>query len=986
MNSTIGKERERKKRKLENKINNEFIYYELDENENDLYEEVITGSDDNDNTTTKKQEYDVQNNVTKGKIDDENCDYSEDGNEENIIAEENIKLNEALIEEESLDEETEYYEQSEYDEESGYEEKGGVINEKISYDYYNLSKETMDYNNYEKLLNIKFNNEFIPLSEIDDKELNEPIYEGGSLSLKYFYYLLYCIKQTLNPSDELLSIFLKLMSLVFPVSEHFPKTLKKIWKNLTIFKRVSKIPICGKCEKHIFAKELEKNFENESGIIPTCPCCHSEGFRIKKEKNGKYRLIPKNVIHFLPISSLIKDYLKFDSLFKEECLNTFKNIKWDIIDDWIQSKYGKRFYDEFKSLSAESKLIFIIFTLSYDGVSLHKSGIKKTVYPVSLIIMNLNKTLRGKPFYIFLQILYASRNGKILNGNLLAFLCVQELKIMMRNEISNIDSGFLIRLLQITGDNPGLKEFLGIGEKSGKFQCNKCIGGSEPRKTKFISKKSHKIKEVTTYKYFNIGNLRTVESIKVALERRKECQEVVDGVKFLSCFNLLPEFDLIDQTKIDELHTIQCIVKKLISKYPPKLKSKLDKFVDVVVYHNFGRKFREISHSSSWKAEEYFKYILFFSRPFLRLCDAGDDLIVLHDILGEILLSLQYIKNNENDLKTLKNKLNIFRVLFYKFLGEDYFPITSHQFSYHIIECIRNTGNFHEGSCWLFESFYRYIRSFTTGKKEVVDSILRGICCIYNSHLITSSLKKKELPDDILEFLLMLGQNVRSDLFENPVKSGILKIENFEFFLDQKEEIDPSKFYEEYKHKFIKMFYDYKNVSITELKVDNFKKVSAFKRCFLESINETIHTVDYNRTIRKSHYIEFYLYHRTSEKLQIYLYVGIIKRFINTEYNIGNNSLNIPVAEVSFYPKIGYFRYTDIRIVSSNVEEESILVPLQFIQRKVFIYDVKESEKVFEISNIRGSVFTKLDPRKRNILKKNEEITLISAPFSIIMM
>src|SRR5690606_23024392 len=99
------------------------------------------------------------NNVTKGKIDDENCDYSEDGNEENIIAEENIKLNEALIEEESLDEETdydeetEYYEQSEYDEESGYEEKGGVINEKISYDYYNLSKETMDYNNYEKLLN-----------------------------------------------------------------------------------------------------------------------------------------------------------------------------------------------------------------------------------------------------------------------------------------------------------------------------------------------------------------------------------------------------------------------------------------------------------------------------------------------------------------------------------------------------------------------------------------------------------------------------------------------------------------------------------------------------------------------------------------------------------------------------------------------------------------------------------------------------------------
>lgn len=36
--------------------------------------------------------------------------------------------------------------------------------------------------------------------------------------------------------------------------------------------------------------------------------------------------------------------------------------------------------------------------------------------------MNLRKKLRGKPYYMFLQTLYGSRNGKMINENLLVWL------------------------------------------------------------------------------------------------------------------------------------------------------------------------------------------------------------------------------------------------------------------------------------------------------------------------------------------------------------------------------------------------------------------------------------------------------------------------------------------------------------------------------------------------------------------------------------
>lgn len=54
--------------------------------------------------------------------------------------------------------------------------------------------------------------------------------------------------------------------------------------------------------------------------------------------------------------------------------------------------------------------------------------------------------------------MYSSRNGKILHGNLLAWISLQKLKIMMKQNISNLQSGFVFLLLQITADNPGMNE------------------------------------------------------------------------------------------------------------------------------------------------------------------------------------------------------------------------------------------------------------------------------------------------------------------------------------------------------------------------------------------------------------------------------------------------------------------------------------------------------------------------------------------------
>lgn len=215
---------------------------------------------------------------------------------------------------------------------------------------------------------------------------------------------------------------------------------------------------------------------------------------------------------------------------------------------------------------------------------------------------------------------------------------------------------------------------------------------------------------------------------------------MVNGVKGLSWFDILDNFDVVRGTAIDDMHGILLGVQKHLLKlwFSPSLSGNnfnFSKLVDKVDERleeiqpttNIKRLPRSIwQHLKYWKASELLSFLLFYGLPTLYGILPNSYFTHYSLFVHAIYLLLKDSISEEN-LKEADNALLNFCKTFPILYGERYCTMNLHQLL-HLTADVKDLGPLYTHSCFPFEDKNGFILKLIHGTQFIDSQIISAVC------------------------------------------------------------------------------------------------------------------------------------------------------------------------------------------------------------------------------------------------------------------
>lgn len=570
------------------------------------------------------------------------------------------------------------------------------------------------------------------INEVYQEENETMLYDQANISLNeaVFKILDMWVKQNLTKTT--LSLQLDLINSMLPNDNCLPKSVYKFFKYVE-----NQVPPCS-IIKHFFCRSCSIYLSS----LKNCSEC------------GENEISYFFELDFIQQIKRILESSDVSKYFKEIQASTYIS---DIADgtEYKRVNNGRQNYD----------LTLILYT---DGVSLSKSS-KTYCWPLMFIIAELPPEIRNN--YIITAGLWFDTDLKPPMNLFLQPFCLKIIKcfddgIQWIDPVTENHIKSTIRVPLIIADAPARAQILNMLNFNGRFGCNMCE--IETKQCESITGK----RRIRIYPYKKRSVLRKGSVMETQGQQVDESLDLVHikGVKGCSIISCLPLLDLGTCVIPEYMHSVLLGVVKqflniwLCKRGPWKIKKhvgKIDRFLKKIKPLNtFARKPRSILEYRSYKATEFYNWLMFYSIPTLKNVLPAVYLQHWH-LLVISLFNLLKKRIKSDDITLSNNLLHIFVKQIKSLYGEREMTYNVHQLL-HLCLSVERWGPLWATSAFSFESHNGFLAKIVHGTYNMGQEMMNNLKIVEGTNILKTKVKPKNIVSNKNEFHFdLLGKSVR---------------------------------------------------------------------------------------------------------------------------------------------------------------------------------------------------------------------------------
>jgi hypothetical protein len=543
-------------------------------------------------------------------------------------------------------------------------------------------------------VNANFSNERSEASAIHESDFmqNEKVHENLICSKTDAMLMILMFYLRHNLSLTALDDLLFLINTILGVSS--------LPKSTFLFKKM--FPATVKPEFHFFCPNCFLNLENHDKTINSCPKCESSiGFET---------ITGKNFFVTMKVESQIKDVLKKN---KDKVLYVNNAEQNSGISDISDGKL----YEPYLQTKT------VTLTLNTDGAKVFKSSKKGSLWPIQLIINELDPSVRFNPENIIICGLWFGSDPPM---ELFFKPLVEEIRELNRRkiltEINNEKIMVKVVLCICTADTLGKDKLQKKKQFNGSLACSYCLHPGETI-----------LKQI---RYTNKNNIqeRTHENSVDDMKLAHLMKTTINGFKGISPLVGFPEFNVIEGFAIDYMHCVLLGVMKLLLElwlnscnhfedyYIGLRRIDIDqRLLNINPPRNISRNPRSINDVLFWKANEFRNFLLYYSIPCLNQILPFKYLKHFSKLTESIFILLKTNITQEDFLKAeslIKEFVTEFEFLY----GKIKMVYNIHLLT-HLPNSVRNCGPLWATSNFHFENMNGILINYVNGTTDVLKQI-----------------------------------------------------------------------------------------------------------------------------------------------------------------------------------------------------------------------------------------------------------------------
>lgn len=437
--------------------------------------------------------------------------------------------------------------------------------------------------------------------------------------------------------------------------------------------------------------------------------CKGCGFYLGSSDEETCNICRRNGKNFF-ISFDLSACLKSVLLRNWKQIQTYKSTMLDgKISDILQGKVARKIDHAYS----------ILISINTDGVAVFNSNVKKSLWPILVVINNLPPSLRFLRENIIVAGLWLSNSEPDLNVFMKPFL--QQLRTLACEGLSLFeDTSYKVITICCCVDSVARCKLQQIKQFNGYEACSFCLHPGYLAANKQIR-----------YKYLEVDERNHQDTVR-AMDLCMKRGESVNGIKGVSNLLSIPYFDIITNCPVDFMHAVLLGVCKQFcglwfdfSANEYCIKRHIDEIDKIMTstqsFQECSRSPRKVSDRKTWKANEWQNWLLIYCSVCLkhalpsRYYDHFQLLVEsIEKLLGPCLteeniiesegLLQQFVKDCEQLYGINEMKFNVHLLL-------------------HIASCARNFGPLWAFSLFCFEDMNGVLKKYIKGPKQPVVQI-----------------------------------------------------------------------------------------------------------------------------------------------------------------------------------------------------------------------------------------------------------------------
>jgi hypothetical protein len=485
---------------------------------------------------------------------------------------------------------------------------------------------------------------------------------------------------------------------------------------------------CKKCNLILDHDQL-KNLKNET--CPTAGC--GEHINLSTSKGSNFFLT-------FPIKSQVKELIEKNCNFAFNGLNSESNTITDVCDSILH-----------KNLPT-STLRTVTLTVNTDGCSVFESKKKGSLWPLQLIVNELDPKIRFLPENIIVTGIWFGGDPPM---EIFLKPFIMELRKSNQTEISIGSEKFkiMIQPLIFTVDTIAKDCIQKKIQFNGYNGCSYCdhpginLCRDPTRDMVELGKKSNQaLKSINQIRYPTIENTnkRTHEGTIADMRQARITNETVRGFKNLSPLVGIKNFDVINGMAVDYMHNCLLGVMTLLlelwfnSNFHQQpfyigmfIGNVNNRLLNIKPPNEMSRAPRSVLDRCYWKANDMRNFLLFYGIPclFNILKTEYFDHFGLFSSAVFILLQTEI---SSNDLCKAQGMLDIFVRQFETFYGPINVTYNVHLLT-HLSDCVSHCGPLWAHSTFHFEDNNAVLTGYVNGTRDV----LKQVALKYSLHKLT---------------------------------------------------------------------------------------------------------------------------------------------------------------------------------------------------------------------------------------------------------